>query len=161
MCQMLQSGKFKQKHRRLLKSALSCNPCAALLLALGGGVNPAISKGFGTFWNIGEFRSLGAEKEEKFYSSHFRLSVFPRPLKFMSLRGNSPSARSNLERIIQLKTLVCVEFYNNMDCRVAPAPRNDIQPVVLPTNPNIYPRNDAQTGSFTYQPKHLPQRRCA
>ena len=75
---MLQSGKFKQKHRRLLKAALSCNPCAALLLALGGGgVNPAISEGFGTFWNIGKFRSLGAEKEEKFYSSHFRLIVSP------------------------------------------------------------------------------------
>ena len=143
---MLQTGKSKQKHRRLLKSALSCNPCAALLLALGGGVNSAISKGFGIFWNIGEFRSLRVEKEEKFYSSRFRLIVFPHPLKFMSLRGNSHSARSNLERILQLKTLVCVEFYNNMDCRVARAPRNDIQSVVLPTNPSIYPRNDAQPG---------------
>ena len=80
----------------------------------------------------------------------------------MSLRGNSHSARSNLERIIQLKTVGLAEPDNKyMDCRVAPAPRNDaklvglptsqniyprndIQPVVLPTNPNIYPRNEAQ-----------------
>ncbi len=100
------------------------------------------------FWNIGEFRSLGAEKEEKFYSFLFRLIVFPHPLKFMSLRGNSHSARSNLERILQLKTLVCVEFYNNMDCRVARAPRNDIQPVVLPTSQNTF-TPDAQFAPST------------
>ena len=33
---------------------------------------------------------------------------------------------------------------NCMDCRVAPAPRNDAQPVGLSTSPNLYPRNDAQ-----------------
>ena len=44
----------------------------------------------------------------------------------MSLRGDSCSARSNPERILQLKTVCCVEpNNNNMDCRVALAPRND------------------------------------
>ena len=62
-----------------------------------------------------------------------------------SLRGNSNSARSNPERILQLKTVGWVKLNNNnMDCHVAPAPRNDVQRVVLPTNQNIYPRNETQ-----------------
>ena len=45
-----------------------------------------------------------------------RLVHIPHPLKTTSLRGNIHSARSNPAGIS-----------NNMDCRVAPAPRNDIQ----------------------------------
>ena len=61
------------------------------------------------------------------------------------MRGNSHSARSNPERITQLKNAGWVlPNNNNMDCRVAPAPRNDTQLVSLPTKPNIYPRNDAK-----------------
>ena len=57
-----------------------------------------------------------------------QLAHIPRPLKTTSLRGNSHSTRSNPERIIQLKTVGWVKpNNNNMDCRVAPAPRNDIQ----------------------------------
>ena len=69
-----------------------------------------------------------------------QLAHSPRPIKIMSLRGDSCSARSNPERILQLKTLCCVEpNNNNMDCRVALAPRNDAKLVVLPTSPNISP----------------------
>ena len=66
-------------------------------------------------------------------------------LKFMSLRGNIHSARSNPEGITQLKTVGCVKpNNNNMDCRVASAPRNDAKPVVSPANSNIYPHNDVR-----------------
>ena len=76
----------------------------------------------------------------------------------MSLRGNSHSARSNLERIIQLKTVGLAEPDNKyMDCRVARAPRNDIQPVVLPINPNIYPRNDTQPVVSPTSPNIYPR----
>ena len=52
----------------------------------------------------------------------------PRHRKTTSLRGNSHSTRSNPEQISQLKNVGCVKpNNNNMDCRVAPAPRNDIQ----------------------------------
>ena len=63
----------------------------------------------------------------------------PRLLNSTSLRGNSHSARSNPERILQLKTGWVKPNNNNMDCRVALAPRKDAQLVVLPTDPNIYP----------------------
>ena len=57
-----------------------------------------------------------------------QLAHIPRPLKTTSLRGNIHSARSNPERITQLKMVGWVKpNNNNMDCRVAPAPRNDIQ----------------------------------
>ena len=81
-----------------------------------------------------------------------QLAHIHHPLKFSSLRGSSHSARSNLERILQLKT-GCVEPNNdNMDCHVASAPRNDTPLVVLPTSPNLYPRNDAQpVSSLTNQ----------
>ena len=68
-----------------------------------------------------------------------RLAHIPRPLKTTSLRGNIHSARSNPERITQLKTVGWVKpNNNNMDCRVAPAPRNDIQLVGLPTSQNTF-----------------------
>ena len=76
-----------------------------------------------------------------------QLAHIHHPLKFSSLRGNIHSARSNPEGITQLKTVGCVKPNNNtMDCRVAPAPRNDTQPVSLLTKkPNIYPPcNDAK-----------------
>ena len=75
-----------------------------------------------------------------------QLAHIHHPLKFSSLRGNSHSTRSNPERITQLKTVGWVKpKNNNMDCRVASAPRNDTQPVSLLTKkPNIYPRNDAK-----------------
>ena len=67
------------------------------------------------------------------------------PLKFTSLRGNIHSSRSNLlERIPQLKTVGWVEPNNNMDCHENQRfSRNDTMLVDLPTNPNIYPRNDS------------------
>ncbi len=79
-------------------------------------------------------------------SGSVRLAHIHHPLKFSSLRGNSHSARSNPERITQLKNAGWVlPNNNNMDCHVAPAPRNDTQPVSLLTKkPNIYPRNDAK-----------------
>ena len=52
-----------------------------------------------------------------------------------------------------------------MDCHVAPAPRNDTQPVSLLTKkPNIYPRNDAKlvvlpTNQNTFTPDGA-QTRC-
>ena len=58
-----------------------------------------------------------------------------------SLRGNSNSARSNPERILQLKTVGCVKPNNDtMDCHVAPAPRNDAKPVGLTTRPKHLPQ---------------------
>ena len=62
-----------------------------------------------------------------------RLAHIPRPLKITSLRGSSHSARSNPEHITQLKTVGWVKpNNNNMDCHVAPAPRNDARPGVTP-----------------------------
>ncbi len=79
-------------------------------------------------------------------------------LKFMSLRGNIHSARSNPEGITQLKTVGCVKpNNNNMDCRVASAPRNDAKLVSLPTNPNIYPRNDTQPVVLPASPNIYPR----
>ena len=66
-----------------------------------------------------------------------------------SLRGNSHLARSNPEQILLSKTVGWVKpNNNNMDCHVAPAPRNDAELVVLTTNQDIYPRNDAMLGTF-------------
>ena len=68
-----------------------------------------------------------------------RLAHIPRPLKTTSLRGNIHSARSNPERITQLKMVGWVKpNNNNMDCRVAPAPRNDTKLVGLPTSQNTF-----------------------
>ena len=67
-----------------------------------------------------------------------QLAHIHHPLKFSSLRGNSHLARSNPERITQLKT-GCVKPNNNtIDCRVALAPRNDTQLVGLPTSQNTF-----------------------
>ena len=79
-----------------------------------------------------------------------QLAHIPRPLKIMSLRGNIHSARSNPERITQLKMVGWVKpNNNNMDCRVAPAPRNDTKLVGLPTSQNTF-TPDAQ---LTYSPR--------
>ena len=68
-----------------------------------------------------------------------QLAHIPRPLKTTSLRGNIHSARSNPERITQLKMVGWVKpNNNNMDCRVAPAPRNDTKLVGLPTSQNTF-----------------------
>ena len=84
-----------------------------------------------------------------------RLAHIPRPLKTTSLRGNIHSARSNPERITQLKMVGWVKpNNNNMDCRVAPAPRNDTKLVGLPTSQNTF-TPDAQ---LTYSPRPLWER---
>ena len=84
-----------------------------------------------------------------------QLAHIPRPLKIMSLRGNSHSTRSNPERIIQLKMVGWVKpNNNNMDCRVAPAPRNDTKLVGLPTSQNTF-TSDAQ---LTYFPRPIGER---
>ena len=74
------------------------------------------------------------------------------------MRGNIHSTRSNPERIIQLKTVGWVKpNNNNMDCRVASAPRNDAKLVGLPTNPNIYPRNDTPLVVLPTNPNIYPR----
>ena len=78
----------------------------------------------------------------------------PRLLNSTSLRGNSHSARSNPERILQLKTGWVKPNNNNMDCRVALAPRKDAQPVVLPTSQNTF-TPDAQ---FARSPRPIGER---
>ena len=84
-----------------------------------------------------------------------RLAHLHHPLKFSSLRGNIHSTRSNPEQISQLKNVGWVEPNNNcMDCRVAPAPRNDTELVGLTTSQNTFTL-DAQ---LTYFPRPLWER---
>ena len=88
-----------------------------------------------------------------------------RPLKTTSLRGNSHSTRSNPEQISQLIRVGWVKpNNNNMDCRVASAPRNDIQLVGLPTSQNTFtpdaqlarsPRPFGERAEFVSEPCEL------